>query len=466
MNHLEQIDRWVEAHRHEFLEDAARLIAVPSKRGPAEEGRPFGREPARALDMALEMCRKYGFSTKNYEYYAGAADFGSASPCLDILAHLDVVDEGNGWDTDPFTLVEKDGILYGRGIADDKGPALAALYAMRAVRDLGIPLRGNVRLILGTDEESGSHDLPYYFAREASAPNSFSPDSDFPVYNTEKGRCRPHFTKSFAPETALPRVASIHGGNRINIVADEATALVLGLTAADASRLCAPAAAACGVQATAAPAEGGAEIRVNGTSGHGSTPHLGNNAITALLAILETLPLADLPSTQSLRFLHRLFPHGDTGGDALGVAMADEISGPLTMSFNLLSLENGVLDGACDGRTPLCATRENCHQVAAKRFAQGGFQTDIPYVPSHHVPEDSAFVQTLLASYEAVTGQKGWCIAGGGGTYVHNIEGGVAFGPVMPGVQTNMHGANESIPLADLLTACKIFALVIAEVCR
>lgn len=418
------------------------------------------------MDAALKMCQKYGFSTKNYDYYAGAADFSSALPCLDILAHLDVVEEGNGWLTDPFAMVEKDGLLYGRGVADDKGPAVAALYAMRAVRDLGIPLSGNVRLILGTDEESGSHDLPYYFKRETSAPNSFSPDSDFPVYNTEKGRCRPHFTKSLAPETALPRVDFIHGGNRINIVADEAEAVVLGLIAQEAAPICAAAADRCGVKAVVSSVDNGIAIRVNGTSGHGSTPHLGNNAITALLTILAELPLAELPSTEALHFLHQLFPHGDTSGNALGIAMSDEISGALTMSFNLLSLQDGLLDGACDGRTALCATKENCHQVVADRFAEGGFHTEVPFVPSHHVPEDSAFVQTLLSSYEAVTGRKGWCIAGGGGTYVHNIEGGVAFGPVMPGVQTNMHGANECIPLADLLTACKIFALVIAEVCR
>src|SRR5699024_10557105 len=107
---------------------------------------------------------------------------------LDILAHLDVVPAGEGWTvTEPFEPVEKDGRLYGRGTADDKGPAVAALYALRAVKELGIPLKKRVRLILGTDEECGSSDIQHYYAVEKEAPMTFSPDGAFPVVNIEKG---------------------------------------------------------------------------------------------------------------------------------------------------------------------------------------------------------------------------------------------------------------------------------------
>ena len=466
MNVLEQISRWVEAHREEMTADIARLIAIPSKKGPAEPNHPFGPQPARALDEALALCEKYGFAIRNYDYYVGTADLGEAPARLDILAHLDVVDEGAGWHTDPFTMAEKDSILYGRGVSDDKGPAVAALYAMRAVKELGLPLSGGVRLILGTDEESGSHDLPYYFQREKSAPHSFSPDTSFPVYNTEKGRCRPHFSMTLAAEEALPRVVSLRGGSRVNIVADEARALVLGLDPDRAAALAASAVQRCGVRLAAESAEGGALLKVSGTSAHGAHPQDGNNAITALLAILRDLPLADLPSTRALTFLHETLPHGVTSGKALGVFVEDELSGPLTLAFNLLTLENGVLQGVWDGRTPVAARREDCHDVIRRRMEEAGFRVEIDDIPPHHVPEDSPFIQTLLRSYEAVTGQKGGCTATGGGTYVHNIEGGVAFGPMMPGTETHLHAADERIPLSELLDACKIFALAIAEICR
>ena len=460
----QQIRRWVEEHKEEMVADIAALVAVPSKRGAAEEGRPFGPQPARALDVGLALCEKYGFAVKNYDYYVGTADMGTNPPRLDILAHLDVVDEGDGWDTDPFTVTVRDGILFGRGVADDKGPAVAALYAMRAVRELGVPMTGNTRLILGTAEETGSEDLPYYFQREASAPNSFSPDSEFPIYNTEKGRCRPHFSLTLDRETALPRVEAIHGGTTLNIVPAKAEAVVLGLTAGDLAAA-EKAAGTMGVALETEAVADGLRLKVTGASAHASTPEEGNNAITALLAILAELPLADQPSARALRALAQRFPHGDGRGQALGIAMEDHISGPLTMSFNLLTLEEGKLTGACDGRVPLCATAENCRDVAVKRLEEAGFQVEAEMVAPHHVPEEEPFIQTLLQVYEEVTGEKGACLATGGGTYVHDIPGGVAFGPARPGVQTNIHGANENIPLEELLLACEILALAIARIC-
>lgn len=100
---------------------------------------------------------------------------------MDVLAHLDIVPAGDGWTvTEPFVPVVKDGKIYGRGTADDKGPAIAALYAMRAVKELGIPVKKNVRLILGTDEECGSSDIRHYYSVEEEAPMTFSSGRQLP----------------------------------------------------------------------------------------------------------------------------------------------------------------------------------------------------------------------------------------------------------------------------------------------
>lgn len=463
---LKKLDTWVDAHREEMISDITELVAIPSKRGEAAENAPYGVECARSIDAAMAMCEKYGFATKNYDYHACTADMNDKAPCLDILAHLDVVAEGSGWDTDPYTVVEKDGWLYGRGTADDKGPAVVALYAMRAVRDLGIPLNGNVRLILGSDEECGSSDLKHYFSIEKSAPNSVSPDIEYPVYNTEKGRFRPSFTCALTGETGLPRVASIAGGSTGNIVPEKASAVVLGLDTAEAEKLVAETAAACSVTCQVAPAEGGCQLTVLGKSAHGSTPEKGINANTGLIAILNALPLAEENSTATLKKLGDLFPHGDGRGNAIGIAMEDEASGHLSMAFTVLKLENGELSGLLDCRTPICCGKENCYDIAEQKLTAAGFCYSAGIVAPHHVPADSPFVQTLLNAYETVTGEKGQCMATGGGTYVHDIEGGVAFGPVMPGCPTNIHGANEKAPIADLLASIKIFALIIADVCK
>ena len=134
MDIKERIYEWIDSHEREYVEDVKRLVAVKSVKGPAEPGKPYGPGPAAALAAALEMCEGYGFSVKNYENHAVTADMNDCAPGVDILAHMDVVGEGDGWDTDPYVATEKDGILYGRGTSDDKGPAVAALYAMRALK--------------------------------------------------------------------------------------------------------------------------------------------------------------------------------------------------------------------------------------------------------------------------------------------------------------------------------------------
>ena len=156
----EEIEQYIEAHKQEMVEDIFTLCRINSEKMPYEEGMPYGHGAATALAEALSLAEKYGFSITNYDNYVGTADMNDKEKQLDILAHLDVVPAGEGWkETEPFEPILKDGLLFGRGTADDKGPAVAALYAMRAVKELGIPLSKNVRLILGTDEECGSSDI-------------------------------------------------------------------------------------------------------------------------------------------------------------------------------------------------------------------------------------------------------------------------------------------------------------------
>ena len=394
------------------------------------------------------------------------ADLLEAERVLDILAHLDVVGEGDGWETDPYTAVEKDGCLYGRGTDDDKGPAVAAMYAMACVRAVaGGELKKNVRLILGTDEESGSRDILYYYAREKSAPYTFSPDANFPVINTEKGSFVGTFRRDWAACSALPRVSAFDGGYRINVLPADASARVLGLTKAEIEKTCVPMADEMGVSLTVQEENDGVMLAVRGLAAHASTPEQGRNGITALIAMLHALPLAPCPSTAALADLAALLPFGDGEGKALGIAMADEISGPLTLAFSLFKLTEEGCEGSFDSRVPICAGEENCRAVAEKRFTEAGFTFRGGMRPPHHTPEDTPFVAAMLRSYETYSGRKGECLSMGGGTYVHDIPGGVAFGAAMPDFVSNLHSANERMNIADMLTAIKIFAQVIYDLC-
>ena len=467
MEYKQKIADWMDAHREELLEDLRTLCRIRSVTGEPAENAPYGPGPAEALAKAMELCAGRGFAVENHGWRVMTADLGEPEGrTLDILAHLDVVPEGDGWDSDPYEpVIREDGYIYGRGVADDKGGAVAALYAMRCVKELGLPLSAGCRLILGTDEECGSSDIAYYYKHEKPAPNTFSPDSEFPVCNAEKGMYRLRFRKTWDEETALPRVTSLSGGTVTNAVPGEAWAIVAGVEPmhlmAGAAPLCAELGASCRVE----EAEGGAKLTVVGRGCHAASPETGINANTALIRVLTELPLADCDSTRALRELDRLLPHGDWLGKALGIAQKDEPTGELTCSFTLISFTPAGLEGLCDCRVPLCADNDNCKAVADAAMSACGFETAGMMIPPHYTPEDSDFIRTLLRSYETWTGQKGRCYAMGGGTYVHDVPGGVAFGYGMPGVEVRMHGANERFPVEDLFTAAKIFADVIAEVC-
>ena len=215
--------------RRELIAAVSRLVGVKSVKGPAAPGAPFGPDLHACLDEAVKLCAELGFESRNYDNYVGLADLNDKPTQLHILGHLDVVGEGTDWDTDPYACVEKDGLLYGRGVSDDKGPTVCALFAMKCVRDLGLPVSKNVRLIMGTDEESGSEDIAYYYAREPYAPQSFTPDAEFPLINVEKGHYHPQFGASWPAVMVEPRVSNLTGGFRVNVVPPEAQAELTGL---------------------------------------------------------------------------------------------------------------------------------------------------------------------------------------------------------------------------------------------
>lgn len=467
MQYKEKIESYIEAHKQEMLEDICELCRINSEKMPAEEDMPFGPGAAECLDAALDMAEGYGFETTDYDGYVGCVDLNELPRQLDILAHLDVVPAGEGWEvTEPFKPVVKDGKLYGRGTADDKGPAVAALYAMRAVKELGIPLKKNVRLILGTDEECGSSDIDHYYSVEKEAPMTFSPDAEYPVTNVEKGRMSGHFTAQFEASDALPRLVSIKAGTKLNVVPGKAKATVEGIESSVLEETAKTVEAETGIHYLFEYEAPFTTITAVGAGAHASRPEDGNNALTGLLTLLVRLPFAPCAQMDYVKKAIDLIPHGDVNGKTLGVEMEDEISGKLTLAFDMLTVDAAGLDAEFDTRVPVCGNEDNVLKVVRENLTAKGFTvlTDSMIAP-HYVPGDSEFIKTLLRVYEAYTGLKGECQSTGGGTYVHHIENGVAFGAALPGTDNRMHGADEFAVVDELLVSAKIFAQVIVELC-
>lgn len=466
MTTKQRIDEYFAGKEDQLVQSVSRLVRIESTLGEAQPGMPFGPGPAAALEEALALAGELGLHGENLEGYVGVVDLNEKETALHILGHLDVVDAGEGWTmTQAFQPKVVDGLLYGRGTDDDKGPMVAALLAMKAVKDLGIPLQKNARIIFGTDEETGFRDIHWYYDKHPYAPYTISPDADFPIINIEKGHYQPTFGADWPEENALPRVVSITGGPRLNMVPPKAQALVAGLPLETIQAACDGLGLEAAITFTLTQREDGVHILCSGLGAHGSTPEEGHNAQTALVALLASLPLADCPSTRAVRALARLFPHRDFTGQALGIAQEDELSGHLSLAFTLLNLHATGFQARFDSRTPLCGTDESIRLVTEQAMSQAGFTITGKIDPPHHVPADSPFIQVLAKCYELYTGQKSQCLAIGGGTYVHDIPGGVAYGASMPGFVSNLHGPDERVNIRDLLTAAKIFTQVILELC-
>ena len=455
-----KIKDYIYSHKDEMLATLSRLIEIPSVKGEPADGAPFGTEPKRALDEMCSICGEMGYETSVCKNAVGSADYApdNAEVALGILCHLDVVPcQPENWATDPYKLIEKDGVLYGRGVIDDKGPAVAALYAINCVKDLGIPLKKGVRLIFGTDEENGSSDMELYMKNEKLPPNVFTPDGSFPVINVEKGMMRSTFVGKY--EGGLVRC--LHGGIIPNAVPDKAYAEVV----ASLSDVEAAIEAAKGdADFISEEIDGAVRITACGRSAHASTPASGVNAITALISLINRLG-PEGKQADILRGLERVFPFGETDAASVGLKAQDE-TGATTLVFSIFDMQDGECRGTVDVRFPTCldlkaVEAKEREAIASAGCEFSGFMGDEP----HCVDEDSEFVQALLRVYERVEGEKGHCIAIGGGTYVHHVEGGVAFGVERGDTDYHMHGADEFITVDELLKDAVLFAEAIAEIC-
>lgn len=451
---MSEIREYIQSQKDEILRVLGELVEIPSVMGEPTENAPFGVEPKRALLKMCEICEKIGFSVTNYENAIGFAQYGETAD-LGILCHLDVVPaDGKGWETNPFSLVNKDGILYGRGVIDDKGPAVAALFALKCVKELGFPLKKGVRLIFGTNEENGSLDLDIYQKHDKFPPMVFTPDAGFPVINIEKGMARSRFKGKFLGGA----LKSFHGGKIPNAVPDSAFCELCGISRDNVEQAIASDKTGAAFKIT----QNGGVITISceGKPAHASTPESGVNAVTALISLLNKII-----DNQTLAGLEQLFPFGETDGASCSLKSSDE-HGALTAVFSIFDYDENGCSGTVDVRFPCC--KNLAFVVETERAAFGkiglefdGYMGDEPHI----VPEHSDFIKTLLSVYEKIEGERGFCRAIGGGTYVHNIEGGVAFGAERGDTDYHMHGDNEFITPDELLRDVELFAEAIREIC-
>jgi len=456
---------WMEEakkRQNELLTELQQLIQIPSvlDETQATSAQPFGPEPLKALEWMLQKGQQAGMIIRNVDNMAGHIEMGEGDELLGILGHVDVVPAGKGWTYPAFEGHIENDRIYGRGAIDDKGPTMAAWMAMKMVKDAGIPLNKRVRLIIGTDEESGFRCVKRYFEKEEMPHIGFAPDADFPIINAEKGIATLRF--STAKFEKNEQLLSFHAGKRTNMVPDLATA-TLQLENDTIKSEFDQFKIKHKLQGELESNQSEVRITLEGKSAHAMEPNEGINAGVYLAKFLSDFVTTG-GSKEFVEFVTTSF-FEDSSGHAFGLQFHDDMSGDTTLNAGILefsSANGGTIDVSLRYSVsyPFEEKLTECQSVCGEK----GISVDVLSNSNpHYVEESDELIQSLSRVYERQTGEKATLLAIGGGTYARVLQKGVAFGMLFPGEKDVAHQVDEFVDIPNLIKSVAIYADAICE---
>ena len=440
--------------KDEIFASIKESIAIESVKGEPEADAPYGRGPKEALDHALALGEKLGFRTGNLDNKVGWIEYGEGEEMAAVLGHLDVVPIGEGWNYPPLACEVHDGVMYGRGILDDKGPVIGAIYALKAIRDLGLPIDRRLRVIFGTDEENGSSCVQHYIEAGGEKPTiGFTPDAEYPVIFCEKGQSFWEVTKKIENPSKV-KILSIDGGTAKNVVTPKCTLIAEGeIDVREAEGI------------TVTKADGKTVVVAEGKGAHGSTPHLGINAAKKLFEAVKDSGI-DGDVGQMMAFILEKIG-AETNGKSLGICYSDEETGETTVNLGVVKVTEEEIFFTLDIRYPKSGNREELIANVKKHAEEYGLNANVEAEGKLlYVPKDSELVQKLTGVYRAQTGADDEPIAIGGGTYAKAFDNMVAFGPIFPGDPDVIHQPNECADVDKLMKSFQIVAAAMYEIAQ
>ena len=461
-----QLEQYIEEHRDVIVEDLKTLVRIPSVSEEGTKEKPFGEACAKVLDCALAMAQERGFAVNNHENWYGTAFYESRKPdegLIGIFSHLDVVEAGEDWIYDPFEPTEKNGFLIGRGAGDNKSGAVIGLYTMQAIKDLNIPLKSNIMLYFGCNEEKGMKDAER-FAKEHIMPDySMVPDLFFPVCYGEKGSLK----LTLQPRTGFHQITEWKAGKADNMIPAHATAVISSEPnlAAEAKKL----------------AEGRADIEVteqddklvitsNGVGGHSAIPKDAVDGIWILSDFLKNLESLDASDREICAVYADLT--GDFAGEAMGISWSDEPSGKLVCSAVRAWMDGSIPEVMFSIRYPVTDYRERIEAellkvITPRNFAVKAAVNSDPM----YVSKEDPYVQTLMRVYREVTGKANEPYVIDGGTYARKLNHAVGYGggngisaDFLPAGHGRVHQPDEARSIDGILEAIKIYVISVMEI--
>lgn len=462
-----EINKKIEELKEDLISSTQEILKIKSIEEPALDGMPYGQGVGSALKCALDISEKLGFKAVNLDGYVGYAEYGEGEDYVGVLGHLDVVPEGDGWSYPPYGAEIHEERIYARGALDDKGPIMAALYGLAAVKELKLPLSKRVRIIFGTNEETGSNEMHYYLKKEKPPVSGFTPDAEYPIIYAEKGLTLFNLVKDLKKKQRGNLVLKyIRGGQRANMVPDYCEAAIQTDNAGELARTIETLSKQNNLKVRVELQGELVKIKSYGVSAHGSTPEFGFNAIMQQFDLLGRLPLGDSDISDFISFINNNIGY-DVHGAKFGVGLEDSASGKLSFNVGVADMDENRATLTLNLRYPVTFKLKDMMEPLNARLEGSGIKLeDFVHQEPLYFPEDHPLIKTLQRVYTEQTGQKANLLAIGGGTYAKEMPNIVAFGPIFPGKPDLDHQANEYIEVNDLILNAKIYAHAIYELAR
>lgn len=432
-------------YKDEMLSDLNTLISIQSIDGEKND------ECDSALKFIIKRAGDFGLASSRVTDKSAHVELGGGGKLCGVLSHLDVVPAGSNWSVNPYALTQKDGRLYGRGIADDKGAALVNLYCLRALKENGVKGKNTLRAIYGTSEETGMDDIDGYFEKMPLPDMAFTPDSDYGICYAEKGIL--HIQVS-AGRNDAKTLTQFHSGNAINAVPDMAY-VMLDSSSYDEQLLMRLSDASDGNFEFNYTIDG-LMIISRGRAAHACEPQKGQNAAANLVDLIANA--YDVPEIGSLCSFIDYAINKEINGRSLGLKMSDSVSGALTVNLSSVHIEDDKAYAQFDIRYPVTVNGDNIIRQFEKAAGISKLKTKVlNHEKPLYIKKDSELIDVLSNAYEAVTGEKPELYSTGGGTYARKLGGrGVAFGPNFKTDDIRMHNADESVDAENFFTHAKI----------
>lgn len=456
-------------YKDDLIDDLFGLLKIESVKGEPAKNAPVGEGPKEALDYMMSLGERDGMVSKEVDNLAGHLEMGHGDRIFGILGHVDVVPPGSGWETEPFEPVLKDGEIIARGAQDDKGPTMAAYYALKILKAQGMDFQSRTRLIIGTDEESDWKCTDAYFKSEEMPDAGFAPDAAFPIIHGEKGITTFNIIQKqtlLDEEEPNIELKVLISGERYNMVPEEAEAKLKVLqNMSEVIQSFEDFLRRDDVEGEYEIDNGFLKLAIKGRSAHGSTPEAGVNAGFILLSFLDGLEL-DNNATAFVKFANsRVIDNFD--GSNFDMAHSHDELGNTTVNTGMINYTE--VDGGIFGvnlRYPQGLDFEAGLERFEKEIQNDGFIIeDIIHQEPHYVDRKDPLVKVLLDAYRNHVDDDTEPFTIGGGTYARTLEKGVAFGAMFKDTVDTMHQKNERMKLDELLLTTEIYLEALHRIC-